>query len=280
LTATIGKNRISVSIARASDAAVGVTKALAGVSGWATDLKRHSHILIKPNLCGGVAGEPGSHTSSAVLAAVLEIATSFSLPIYIGEADCSFNDAEQMFERLAIYQLAKKYGGRVINLSTGPVRDVAVSHPLNIKTLRVAEVLVSAFIISVPVLKTHPWSGVTITMKNMYGATYLREKSLYHNGLEENIVDINKVICPNLSVVDATVAVVHGGFKYGLWVGCPPSRLDRIVAGINPVAVDAVGATMLGCKPADIGHIRCAAQQGMGPCSLEEINLLGDDVVH
>lgn len=255
-----------------------VVSALESLQDWAATIKDHPRILVKPNFCGGVAGEPGSHTSLAVLEAVLKVISSFKIPFYIGEADCSFNDAEHMFKKLNIYELAKKYGCHVVNLSKGAARDIPVPDPFNIPTLRIAEILWDAFIISVPVLKTHPWSGVTITMKNMYGAIYPREKSVYHSGLDENIVDINKVIRPHLSIVDGTIAVVQGGFKYGLWVGAPPTRFDCIIAGQDPVAIDTVGTTILGRRPEHIGHITRAAQQKLGTCKIEEINLRGDGV--
>jgi uncharacterized protein (DUF362 family) len=140
----------------------------------------------------------------------------------------------------------------------------------------VARILTESFIVSVPVLKTHPWSGITINMKNMYGAIYEPEKAVYHNGLEKNIVDINKVITPHLCITDASVAVMRGGFKYGLWVGVPPTRLDTIIAGINIVAVDAVGITVLRRDPWSIGHIKHAVEQGLGICDIKQLTITGN----
>ncbi|MCX8043119.1 MAG: DUF362 domain-containing protein [Desulfobacterota bacterium] len=268
----------TITVIKNKNAARAVAAALASLSAWDIAIKSHSHILIKVNLCGGVAGEPGSYTSVSVLEAVLAEVSSFAMPLYIGEADCSFNDAEHMFTALNIYACAKRYGARVVNLSKGTWLDLPVPSPLNMKSVRVAEVFHNAFIISVPVLKTHPWTNVTITMKNMYGAIYPREKSVYHSGLDENIVDINKVIKPHLSIVDGTVAVVSGGFKYGLWVGSPPTRLDCIIVGQDPVAVDALGAKILGHDPDHIGYIKKAAQQRLGICKIEDINLTGNGV--
>jgi uncharacterized protein (DUF362 family) len=48
----------------------------------------------------------------------------------------------------------------------------------------------------------------------MYGAVYQKGKAVHHNGLEHNIVDIKKVIMPHIYIVDASTAVVRGGFKY------------------------------------------------------------------
>jgi uncharacterized protein (DUF362 family) len=242
-------------------------------------VKQYPSILVKPNLCGGVPGEPGSHTSIEVLKAVLEVFSTYGSPLYIGEADCSFNDAHEVFTSLRVYQLGKQFGAQVINLSEGPSVEVEVPKPLSLKRLRISTVLQQSFIVSVPVLKTHPWCAVTMNMKNMYGALYEREKAYLHNGLEKNIVDINKVIGPHLNIIDATTAVVRGGFKYGLWVGCPPTKMDLIIAGVNPVAVDAVGTRILGKDPGNIHYLELATKQGLGICDLQKLNVVTEGYV-
>jgi uncharacterized protein (DUF362 family) len=239
-------------------------------------VKQYPSILVKPNLCGGVPGEPGSHTSIEVLKAVLEVFSTYGSPLYIGEADCSFNDAHEVFTSLRVYQLGKQFDAQVINLSEGPSVEVEVPRPLSLKRLRISTVLQQSFIVSVPVLKTHPWCAVTMNMKNMYGAIYEREKAFLHNRLEKNIVDINKVVRPHLCILDAKTAVVRGGFKYGLWVGCPPTTLDLIIAGLNPVAVDAVGTRILGKDPQSIHYLELAARQGLGICDIEILNVVSE----
>ena len=238
--------------------------------------KQFPSILVKPNLCGGVPGEAGSHTSMEVLKAVLEFFSSYSLPIFIGEADCSFNDAHEVFTSLRVYELGKQFNAHVINLSEGLSIEVEVPRPLSLKKLRISSVLHQSLIVSVSVLKTHPWCAVTMNMKNMYGAIYEREKAYLHNGLEKNIVDINRVIRPHINITDATTAVVRGGFKYGLWVGCPPTKMDLIIAGLNPVAVDAVGTRILGKDPWNINYIQLAARQGLGVCDIEKLNVVSE----
>ena len=237
-------------------------------------VKRFPSILIKANLCGGVPGEPGSHTSIEVLKAVLEFFSSYSLPLHIGEADCSFNDAHVVFTSLAVYELGKRFGAQVVNLSEGASVELEVPRPLSLKRVRVSSLLTQSTIVSVPVLKTHPWCAVTMNMKNMYGAIYESEKAMLHNGLEKNIVDINKVIPPHLCIIDAKTAVVRGGFKYGLWVGSPPTSLDLIIAGTNPVSVDAVGTSILGKDPKRIVYLDLAARQGLGVSDLTKLEVV------
>jgi len=270
-------NDQKVSIVRNSDTRKAVFSAVELLGGIDEKMvKQFPSILIKPNLCGGVPGEAGSHTSIEVLRSALEFFSSYSAPLLIGEADCSFNDAHEVFTSLGIYELGKHFGARVINLSEGPSVEAEVPQPLSLKRVRISSVLHQSLIVSVPVLKTHPWCAVTMNMKNMYGAIFEKEKAFLHNGLEKNIVDINKVIRPHICIVDAVTAVVRGGFKYGLWVGCPPTKLDLIIAGINPVAVDSVGTRILGKDPWNIGYIKIAARQGMGVCDLQKLSVVSE----
>ncbi len=266
------QNRIALEKSADPDAAVAA--ALEKLGDISPLVQRFGHIVIKPNLGGGVPGEPGSHTSCAVLEAVLKIFSGFSRELFIAEADGSFNSADRMFNALAIHDLARRYGARAVNVSCGPSLTRAIERPKAMKSLRISSVFKDALIVSVPVLKTHPWCGVTVSMKNMYGAVYEREKAMLHSMLDENIVDINTVIGAHLSIVDATTAVVRGGFKCALWVGSPPTKMDIVMAGFNPVAVDAVGARLLKRDPWSIRYIDLAARLKLGCADIGRLDIV------
>ena len=257
-----GKAKVAVVKSKKVDGAV--EKALDLIGGVEKVLSRFPSIVIKPNFCGGVPGERGSHTSVPVLECLLKLFSGRGKTIYIGEADGSFNWADQIFSSLNIYELAKRYGVQVVNLSKGPYVDLEVPHALSLKTLRISRLLMESAIIDVAALKTHPWTGVTFSMKNMYGAIYEQEKAMFHAGLDKNIVDITKVITPTLSLVDGIFAVKQGGFKYGVWVGYPPEKMDLVVAGYDPVATDVVCTKLLERNPGQVSYLELAAAQDLG----------------
>jgi uncharacterized protein (DUF362 family) len=261
---TTGNGTAHISIVKSSDTRDAVKRALDLVGGLEKAVAQHSSIVVKPNFCGGVPGERGSHTSIAVLEALLGLLAPLKKKVTIGEADGSFERADQVFSALGVHDLARRYGAQVINLSTGPSVELTVPQSLSLKTLRVSHLLTESAIISVAALKTHPWTGVTFTMKNMFGAIYEQEKALLHAGLDRNIVDITKVLRPALCLVDGIYAVKHGGFKYGVWVGYPPDKMDLVVAGHDPVATDVVCTTLLEKDPRQTGSIEMAAAQGVG----------------
>jgi len=266
-----------VCIAKSTSAAGAVASALNLMGGIETVVARHSSIVIKPNFCGGVPGERGSHTSVAVIEVLLQQLAPFKKTVYIGEADGSFNWADEVCTALGMYDLAKHYGAQVVNLSRGPSVELTVGQPLALKTVRVARLLTESAIISVAALKTHPWTGVTFSMKNMFGAIYEQEKAMLHAGLDRNIVDITKVLRPALCLVDGIYAVKQGGFKYGVWVGCPPDRMDLVVAGHDPVATDTVCTGLLGRNPAQVQYLELAAAQNVGVKDPAQIEVTTDN---
>jgi uncharacterized protein (DUF362 family) len=271
------EQKARVGIAKAASVSEAVERALHLVGGLEKAVAGHSSVVIKPNLCGGVPGERGSHTSAATIEAVLQLLAPLKKTVCIGEADGSFNWTDDVCNALDIYDLAKRYGARVVNLSTGPSVELPVSQPLSLKTVRVASLLTESAIISVAALKTHPWTGVTFSMKNMFGAIYEQEKAMLHAGLDKNIVDITKVLRPALCLVDGSYAVKQGGFKFGVWVGCPPDRMDLVVAGYDPVATDTICTGLLGRNPAQVHYLNLAAGQNLGVTNPARIEVVTDN---
>jgi len=51
-----------------------------------------------------------------------------------------------------------------------------------------------------------------------------------------------------------------------------------IVKGDDPVAVDAVGAVVMGFDPRKAKHLLLAARKGLGVCDLNKIRILGEPV--
>jgi uncharacterized protein (DUF362 family) len=125
--------------------------------------------------------------------------------------------------------------------------------------------------INIPVVKTHSRTGVTACLKNMIGPTGGFRPNL-HPKIDDAIADLNLVYRPDLHVVDATRIMVKNGPTGG--------REDDVVvknlvfAGTDPVALDAIGTTLFGLKPADIGHIVKAHQAGRGEMDLAKIKFL------
>jgi len=55
-------------------------------------------------------------------------------------------------------------------------------------------------------------------------------------------------------------------------------KMNLVIAGTDPVAVDAVGAAVLGIQPSDVKHLVLAGKKGLGTCKLDEITVLGEPI--
>jgi uncharacterized protein (DUF362 family) len=140
-------------------------------------------------------------------------------------------------------------------------------------------------LISVPVLKDHNLAGITLNLKNFYGV--VQKPSLYHdNGCDPYIADLNAHPLikdkMRLVVADALVGVYEGGSYL-------PDRAWRyagVLASTDPVAIDRVGANIIGSKRAEVGedplkddgrepiHIHTAAKLGLGRDEPDKIDIV------
>ena len=127
------------------------------------------------------------------------------------------------------------------------------------------------FLINLPKFKAHPWTRLTLSLKNYIGIQDDRHRLVDHNNfLEHKIADLQEVIQPGFIAIDAITA----GQK--MMLTPTPFQMGAIVMGTNPCAVDTVCCHMVRVDPADLIHLRFASERGLGPMSLREIEVLGD----
>ena len=91
--------------------------------------------------------------------------------------------------------------------------------------------------------------------------------------MNRNLVALSRLVRPHVSVVDGFVAMHREGPRHGT-----PIRLGTIVAGTDPVAVDAVAAAIMGFDPLGIGYLRYAQGAGLGVADLAAITVVGDPI--
>ncbi|MCD6470196.1 DUF362 domain-containing protein [Candidatus Bathyarchaeota archaeon] len=57
-----------------------------------------------------------------------------------------------------------------------------------------------------------------------------------------------------------------------------PVKMDLVIAGVDPVAVDAVGAAVMGISSREVKHLVLAEKKGLGTCNLEKIEVVGEKI--
>jgi uncharacterized protein (DUF362 family) len=110
-----------------------------------------------------------------------------------------------------------------------------------------------------PKVKTHHWAGVTLSLKNMFGAipgsVYGWPKNVLHwKGIDRSILDINSTIPAHFVIADGIVAMEGNGPLQGT-----ARPLGRIILADDPVAADFTCARLMGFNPYRIPHLAKAA---------------------
>jgi uncharacterized protein (DUF362 family) len=234
-------------------------------------LSTEKPILIKPNYINARHPSTGITTDGRVVEGIVRFLKEHGKEeIIIGEGS-GWADTFQAFKVAGIDAIAERWKIKLVDLNKDEFVEVYPPNPLSLKKVKVAKTTLQSLIISVPKLKLHRIATVTLGLKNMMGA--LASKGAMHNGhLSENIADLSSVLKPSLTVVDGIIA------GEGHETSGNPVEMNLVIAGVDPVAVDAVGAAVMGISSTDVKHLVLAEKKGLGTCRLEKINVVGEPI--
>ena len=115
------------------------------------------------------------------------------------------------------------------------------------------------FLINVPVLKGHCQTKITCALKNMKGLIPNSEKRRFHSlGLHKPIAHLNTAIRQDFIVVDN----ICGDLDFE--DGGNPVVMNRILAGRDPVLIDAYVCHMMHYQVSDVHYVELAGKLGVG----------------
>jgi uncharacterized protein (DUF362 family) len=139
-------------------------------------------------------------------------------------------------------------------------------------TLRISRKMAqSDYKVYLPKLKCHCVSTMTGAVKLNIGICSDDERAIRHDFLlNDKIVDLLEAGNPDFIVMDAIEVGV------GNEAVPTPRKLGLIIMGTNPVAVDIVGAKLLGYDLNDVPYLQRAVERGYTPARLSDIEITGD----
>ena len=233
---------------------------LLDASGLARQLEDTKTILIKPNLVDDLP--PPITTPSPLIAAIIDyLQAKSSCKILIGEGTASAAyDTFHIFTQLGYTAMAAEKGVELVDLN----QEESVCHRRDDCTrwpeMHLPKICFESFLLSVPVLKAHTLADVTLSLKNMMGlappAHYQGgnswKKATFHQQIGQAVADLNRYRSPDFTLLDASVGMADS--HLGGATCNPPVGL--LVAGFDPVAIDAYGTQLLGNNWQKIEHIR------------------------
>jgi uncharacterized protein (DUF362 family) len=222
-------------------------------------IKPSDTVLIKPNLTW-THHKKGVTTTPKFLDNLTRILRPHCSELIIGESDGANHawTAEEAFKGHCLYEIAEKNDLKLINLTHKPrtikkteIAGESISLELSKYLLEEVDVL-----ITVPVLKVHAATIVSLGLKNLWGCIPNPMRLLYHPFLHKGIVAINKLYNPQISIIDATYGLNNSGPIYGT-----PVKLNKFFISNNLVALDMMACSYMGIPFENVKHIYLAQQK-------------------
>lgn len=263
--------------------------------GGASLLKSSGEVYIKPN---GVGADPYVHTRPEVVEAAIRYwFRAGARKVYLIENSSQGNYTRLVFEITGYRRLCKKTGAIPVYLDEDPTVPFCFQGPPSLaednpqgyernsfgmpKT--VAEKLIrdkeKNLYISLPKLKTHTLTGVSLGIKNQWGFPAHPDRSPDHNyHLHRKLVDLLSQVQPDVTLIEGVEGTIHGHYPLRAWADRCVRPFQVLIGGLNVVATDMVGARVLGLGLEDVAHIRIAIERGLSNGVKEEkdIEVRGD----
>jgi len=259
------------------DPAAATRKALEALGGIGRFVSKGQRVVLKPNMSFANPPERGSTTHPLVVATVAracmdagaERVVVLDYPLYKTELclrRSGIPDACKSIRGVYVLGLDERKFFREVKVPQGKVLD-------RVEVMK--EVLDSHVLINLPQAKSHSTTGVSLGIKGLMGLIWDRWSFHARYNINQALADLATVIKPQLTLLDATRALVSGG------PGGPGDvvRPNLIIAGVDPLAVDSYGVSVVPWygqefKGRQVEHLLVAHQRGVGRIDLERLRIL------
>ncbi|MGB9630218.1 MAG: DUF362 domain-containing protein [Thermodesulfobacteriota bacterium] len=256
------------------------------LKGFSLSNLRGRKVLIKPN--GGRLAFPGQGvtTHPSVVSATIDHLREEGIgEIVIGES-CIFGvSPEEAFQLNGLKKISEDKGVELIDLDQTEPMEISIPGGRLLKAIRVSALLKNFdLIISIPVMKTHMHTQVSLSIKNMKGMLWRGEKVRLHQlqnikktasdpkELDVAISEMATVLFPDLVIIDGSVGMEGMGPAYGR-----RKEVGLILVGNNPLSTDAVASRLMGFDPEKIPHLKLSEEKGLGEIQPEKILISPED---
>ena len=245
-------------------------KAIEGLGGMKRFVSRGDVVWVKPNIAWDRTPELAANTNPAVVATVVRMCFEAGAKIVkVGDNPC--HKPEKTYVSTGIPAAAKAVGAQIVYVDRKRFRDTAIGGE-RVKTIPIyPEMLECDVLINVPVAKHHRSAGLTLCMKNYMGV--IEKRPTFHQALAECLADLTRFMKPRtaLQVLDCVRVLDNHGP-----MGGDPADVrvkTTVAAGMDPVALDAFAAELMGRKPQDIGSIVKGDEAELGTMDYRSLSL-------
>ncbi len=272
-----GKQTVDIAVSSGADYIESTARAVDLLGGIEKFVPKDSKVAILPNT---QSRHPGTYTKPDIVRSVIRMCKKAGAK----EVNCLSWLTRKHWEGSGLDKAVEEERA---NLKLIDMNDESLFKPVSVpkgKVLKEARIMKEFFnndiFISIPITKDHAGNKFTGTMKNLMGLNFRKNNRTFHKEdwktnissiehLDQCIADLNTIMKPTLCVVDATEFITTNG-PFG------PGKLikpQKIVAGVDRVAVDAYLTTLLGMEAKDIIMINRGYDHKLGEIDLQKVKI-------
>jgi uncharacterized protein (DUF362 family) len=258
------------------DAGDATFKAIEALGGMKRFVEPGNVVVIKPNASFAAPPDWGATTHPDVLSAVIESCFDAGARRVL-VVDHTMTGADRCFKITGTSKAVSKFSkAKLVSLDDeSTYRPVEVPLGKALRKTEIPAVLQKAdLFINLPTAKSHSATGVSLGLKNLMGLVWDRHR--FHNDMDlhQGIADLATVLRPQLTILDAMrILKTNGPTGPG-----NVHSFNGVIAGVDPVAVDAYGAGLStwngrSLKPDQISYLRHASDHGLGTLDLGKLKI-------
>ncbi len=244
-------------------------EALAILGGMNTFVAKGDVVMVKPNIGWDRTPEMAACTNPEIIKTLVEMCLSAGAKRVV-VMDNTTNQAQRCYIRSGIQAAAKAAGADVPYVNPRRVKKMAIQGEWLKEWEVIQDFVETDKIINVPIVKNHSLCRATLGMKNWLGAIAGSRNQL-HQKLDQAMIDLAAFFKPRLTVLDAFRILVRNGPQGGR--PSDTKLMKTVVAGVDSVAVDAMGATFLEIPPQELLYLRLGKERGLGEFQVEKLRI-------
>ncbi len=275
----------------ADSATVILRTALDGVGGIGRFVKPGQTVAIKPNATWAYPPGTASSTDPEVLRALIQMVREAGAKrIIVLDRSTLWTTAEAL-QQNGLGKVVDEMGvekvfpeGYLAPAQICTVVDLPKAKVSDFRKIPMLKAAVEADVrINMAVAKSHLVTKYTMCLKHMMG--FMQQPNALHVQLEQGIADLNteSAIQAHLHILEVIrvrlpvgAARQAGGDDNEITNPRRVKRLNQIVAGTDPVLIDAYGCiNYFSIKPQELTHVKFAAESGVGEIDVEKATAAG-----
>ncbi len=207
-------------------------------------------IYVKPNI-SHPEYLPGVVTCPELISELVGLLRDDNKEVIVGESNGFNYPCWGAFDGTGIEAAVKKAGGTVINLSEDKVVKVNFQTSSLVKALFLPKTVLDAdATVDMALMKTHEFAMYSGAIKNLFGCVPSNRRIYLHPYLSEVFYRLYTFIKPQLTVMDARVAIEGNGPTKG-----NPVKMGLMLTSNCALATDVIACKIMGLKLDEVSYL-------------------------